>query len=42
MNYSKIIKHIINTIISVSEHTDEDFETLRYLFCLYEIEEKKE
>ena len=29
MNNTEIIKHIIETMISVSEHTDKNFEALR-------------
>lgn len=35
MNNTEIIKHIIETMISVSEHTDKDFEALRWLFLQY-------
>lgn len=38
MNNTEIIKHIIETMISVSEHTDKDFEALRFLFLQYEVE----
>lgn len=36
MNNTEIIKHIIETMISVSEHTDKDFEALRWLFLQYD------
>lgn len=36
MNDTEIIKHIIETMISVSEHTDKDFEALRWLFLRYD------
>ena len=38
MDNTEIIKHIIETMISVSEHTDNDFEALRWLFLQYEVE----